>query len=604
MELDSAIQLTGIVVLGISAQWFAWRLRLPAILLLLIAGGLAGPGMELAGYQKLIDPDLLLGDLLIPLVSLSVAVVLFEGGLTLDLGELPHAGKVIVSLLTIGAVTTLVLCTIAAHWILEFSWPLSTLLGAIVMVTGPTVVGPLLRHVKPIGRTGPILKWEGIVIDPAGAMLALLIFEAMVRTSVDTATIDFAGGAVGIVLVGTAAGAISGWASSVALRRFFVPGYLQSPATLGIVLATFTCSNYLYEESGLVAVTVMGILLANWGRDWLVNIREFKESLSVLLISQLFILLSSRLTVAQIASVGWRPALYTLVLIVVVRPLAVWISTLRSGLSTSERIFLAAMAPRGIVAASVASLFALRLVDTDYEGVQQLVPVTFAVIVGTVTIYGLAAPWLSRRLGLSTENPGFLIAGGNLVARTIALALKEQGVDVLVADTSVDHSRDARLAGIPVVYGSVLSDYVESSLQLSNIGRLLALTSNEEVNALATTKFAREFGREQVFQLATETEEQERKQNIAPTLQGRVLFGRDVTFARLQAQFERGDVIKRTTFTDEFGWDDYRNLHGDDALPLFLFPKSGKINPVVADGPITLRPGDAVISLVKQAASR
>ncbi len=168
MELDVAAQLTALLVLGIGAQWLAWRLRLPAILLLLIVGGIAGPGMEWAGYEKIIDPEMLLGDLLIPIVSLFVAVVLFEGGLTLDIAELPHAGKVIGSLLTVGAGITFALGSVAAHWILDFSWPLASLLGAIVMVTGPTVIGPLLRHVKPIGRTGPILKWEGIVIDPAG----------------------------------------------------------------------------------------------------------------------------------------------------------------------------------------------------------------------------------------------------------------------------------------------------------------------------------------------------------------------------------------------------------------------------------------------------
>ncbi len=599
MELDVAAQLTALLVLGIGAQWLAWRLRLPAILLLLVVGGIAGPGMEWAGYEKIIDPEKLLGDLLIPIVSLSVAVVLFEGGLTLDIAELPHAGKVIGSLLTVGAGITFALGTVTAHWILDFSWPLASLLGAIVMVTGPTVIGPLLRHVKPIGRTGPILKWEGIVIDPAGAMLALLIFESMFRRRVEQATVDFVSGIIGILVVGAATGVVSGWVSAVALRRFLVPGYLQSPVTLAIVLATFSFSNYLSAESGLVAVTVMGIVLANLERASLGNVLEFKESLSVLLISQLFILLSSRLTVSQIQSVGWRPALYTLLLIVLVRPLAVWVSTFRSGLSRAERIFLASMAPRGIVAASVASLFALRLAYANYEGARQLVPVTFTVIVGTVTVYGLAAPWISRRMGLSTQNPGFLIAGGNPVARCIALALQEQGIDVLVADKNFDATRDARLLGIPVVFASVLSDYVESKLGLSNIGRLLALTSSEEVNTLATTKYAHVFGREQVFQLATDSEEPARKQKVAPVLQGRVLFGPGVTYSKLAGFVARGNVIKRTTFTEAFGWKDYLALHGEDVLPLFLIAKSGKVNPVVIDGPITVRSGDAVMSLVK-----
>ncbi len=405
-------------------------------------------------------------------------------------------------------------------------------------------------------------------------MLALLIFEPMFRRRAEEATFDLASGIVGILIVGAATGVVSGWVSAIALRRFLVPGYLQSPAILAIVLA-------------------------NLERASLGNVLEFKESLSVLLISQLFILLSSRLSVARIQSVGWRPALYTLILILLVRPLSVWVSTIRSGLSRAERIFLASMAPRGIVAASVASLFALRLANANYEGAKQLVPVTFTVIVGTVTVYGLAAPWISRRMGLSTENPGFLIAGGNAVVRNIALALQDQGIDVLMADKNFDATRQARLAGIPVVFASVLSDYVESKLGLSNVGRLLALTSSEEVNTLAATKYAHVFGREQVFQLATDSEEAARKQKIAPVLQGRVLFGPDVTYSKLAGLVARGNVIKRTNFTEAFGWKDYLALHGDDVLPLFLIAKSGKINPVVIDGPISVRSGDAVMSLVK-----
>ncbi|HEX8199719.1 MAG TPA: cation:proton antiporter, partial [Isosphaeraceae bacterium] len=438
MTENLPVQLASIVVLGVGAQWLAWRLKLPAILLLLLAGFLAGPALEWAGYRRLVDPDRLLGDLLLPVVSLSVAVILFEGGLSLNLAELVHSGGVIRNLVTLGAAVTWGVATVAARVVLGLTWPLATLLGAILVVTGPTVIGPLLRHVKPTGRTGPILRWEGIVIDPIGAMLAVLVFEAIPQPKLPSVLAVLLAGSLKTVLIGGGIGLAGALAVVLFLRRYWIPDFLQNPVTLMTVVAAFTASNALRPESGLFAVTAMGIILANQGHVTVKPIAEFKESLTILLVSALFIVLASRLTIGQIASVGPRSVLFTLVLMLVARPAAVAVSTIGSGLSWGERAFLAAMAPRGIVAASVAAVFALRLRASGVEGADRLVPATFAVIVGTVGVYGLAATRVARRLGLSPSHPGFLIAGANPVARAIGEALRAEGLPLLLVDTRAE----------------------------------------------------------------------------------------------------------------------------------------------------------------------
>jgi NhaP-type Na+/H+ or K+/H+ antiporter len=593
------VQLASFLILGIGAQWLAWRLRLPAILLLLFAGFAAGPLMQWLGYPKLVDPDALFGKLLVPIVSLSVAVVLFEGGLSLNFSELAQAGGVIRNLVSIGAVVSWIVCAIAAHGILGMAWPLAILIGAVLLVTGPTVIGPLLRHVRPIGQAGPILKWEGIVIDPIGAMLTVLVFEAISQESVKEATESIVLGMLKIVLVGGVVGAAAARVLTVGFRRFLVPDYLQNPITLTLVIAAFTAANLITPESGLIAVTTMGILLGNQQQVAVAHIAEFKENLAVLLISGLFILLASRLTIDQIQSTGPRAVAFTLVLIFVGRPLCVALSTIRSGLSWRERLFLAWMAPRGIVAASVAALFALRLREANYPGSETLVPVTFTVIVGTVMVYGLTASWLSRWLQLSSPNPGVLIAGANPVAREIAAALRAADQSVMLIDSRFDLVHEARLAGLPVLFGSVLSQFVQEQIELTGIGRLLALTPNEEANSLAAMKFSRIFGRQQVFQLAPDRGEQGRKQKVAPELQGRALFGSGVTYEDLAARLDSGEVLKRTAFTDNFTYADFRALYGESALPLFRSGESGHLEPIVDGEELAPKSGQVLISLVK-----
>jgi hypothetical protein len=328
------------------------------------------------------------------------------------------------------------------------------------------------------------------------------------------------------------------------------------------------------------------------------HILEFKETLSTLLVSALFIVLAARLTLAQISALGFNSLAFVLTLVILARPLAVLLSTVGSGLKWNERGFLAWMAPRGIVAASVASVFALRLRQAGYSGAEQLVPATFATIVGTVLLYGLSASWVGRRLGMSGNISGFLIVGANPVAQAVGESLLREGHPVLLVDSNPAPVRVSRMSGLPVLYASILSQFVVDRLDLSGIGHLLALTANEELNSLATLRFARHFGRDHVYQLAPDTGGEGRKEKVAAELHGRVLFAAGLTYEDLAARFEQGGTIKRTPLTETFTFTDFQALYGENALPLFIIDGLGRIQPVSTDLATPPAPGQIVISLV------
>ncbi|MCH6551717.1 MAG: cation:proton antiporter, partial [Planctomycetes bacterium] len=377
------LALAAVIVLGVGAQWLAWRLRIASILLLLLVGFFAGPvSGELLG-SPIVDPDALLGDLLLPFVSLAVALILYEGGLTLRFAELGKDAGVVWRLVTLGAGLTGVLCGLAAWAVLGLSPPLAVLLGAVLVVTGPTVIVPLLNQIRPGGRVGAILRWEGIVIDPVGAMLAVLVFEVIVLGDPQGAAGHVVEGLLRTLAVGGGFGIAAGLGLAVILRYFWVPGNLENAVSLMFVVGVYTVAHAVQPESGLLAAVVMGVTLANQRLVDVRHIVEFKENLRVLLISSLFILLAARLEINDLLDIGWGGLLFVVILIVI-RPLAVGLSTLGCGLSWKELAFISVMAPRGIVAAAVASVFALRLAEQGHEEASLLVPLTFLTIIGTV----------------------------------------------------------------------------------------------------------------------------------------------------------------------------------------------------------------------------
>jgi NhaP-type Na+/H+ or K+/H+ antiporter len=589
------IGLASVVILGIASQWLAWRLQLPSILLLLLAGFLAGP---VTGF---LNADDLLGDLLFPLVSISVALILFEGGLTLRISEYLEVRRAVRNLVTVGALVTWVIAGAAAALILGLDLPLAILLGAILVVTGPTVIGPLLRHVRPHPRVGSVAKWEGIMIDPIGATLAVLVFEAILAGGIQEATGLAVVGFLSTLVVGVAIGVIGAALMVVLLRRYWIPDFLQNPVTLMFVVAVFAASNLLVEESGLLTVTVMGLVLAN--QRWVAvrHIIEFKENLRVLLISSLFILLASRLELAQLTKLDLKSVAFVLVLVFLARPAAVFLSTHRSRLSWKEQVFLCWMAPRGIVAAAVASIFSLRLVDLGYRQAEQLVALTFLIIVVTVALYGLTAKRLAIWLGLSQPHPqGFLLVGSHTWARQIGKVLVSEGISVIVVDTNRTNIGLARMDGLNTYYGSILSEYAHHEMQLEGIGRLLALTANDEANALACLQWTEVFGRAEVFQLPPEKLTEHKGKEAPKHLMGRQLFSEEATYQYMTSFSESGGIVKATKLTEEFGLQDLAQVYPGGVLPLFALAQDRGIEVFTTNWSPDLRPGDTLICLVKE----
>jgi len=555
----------------------------------------AGP---VTGY---LDPDALFGSLLSPVISLSVAVILFEGGLSLSIRELREIGGIVRNLVTLGVLITWIIAGGTAYLILGLDVPLALLFGAILVVTGPTVIVPLLRHIRPEERVGNAMKWEGILNDPIGAILAVLVFEAILAGSF-TGRLDFA--AVGKFLssvgVGTLCGIIGAALFVLLLYFHWVPDFLQNAFSLMMVVATFTLSNSFKAESGLLAVTVMGIAMANQKRYPVQHIIEFKENLRVLIIAGLFIVLGARLKVSDLEAIGPATFLFFAILVFVARPLAVEASTVGSKLKKQEKLFLMWMAPRGIVAAAVASIFAARLVESGYAQAALLVPYTFFVIIGTVALYGLTAFPVARGLGVAEGSPqGVLIVGAHSWAREMAKALKAEGFRAVLVDSNWANVRETRMAGLPAYYGGIVSESVLDEIDLYGVGRLLALTPNDEANALAAVHFGDVFGRKEVYQLTPVRGESGDRKTLSPKhLSGRFLFTKECTYSHLSQKFGEGYSLKATSLTDKFDYAAFRSRYGAASTPLFVVDTAGNLQVFAQDTQRKPRSGQTLISLI------
>lgn len=582
------VQLAAVAIFGIGAQWLAWRLRLPSILLLLLFGFLLGPVLGI------IHPDELLGEALFPIVSLAVGVILFEGGLTLKLKELPVSGPVIGRLITVGAVATWIVATLAARFVIGLQWPMAILVGAVLIVTGPTVVGPLLRQIRPKGRAGAILKWEGILIDPVGAVLAVLVFESIRLGEVGNVPVFILLGVLRSLAIGLFFGFLGAGTLITLLRRYLVPDHLQNSVTLLLMFMMFALSDLLAPEGGLLAVTVMGVVMANQSWVPIRHIVEFKENLQILLVGLLFILLAGRINISDLLLIGWGAVIFVVILIVIARPLSVLLSTWGSPLNRSERLFLMWMAPRGIVAASVASVFAFQLSAAGLEGAELLVPIVFLVIVITVIFYGLTAGPVARRLGLAEHEPqGVLFVGASLFSRELAEQLEKHGIRALLLDSNYRSVAESRLAGLQAHHGNALLEDTLEGVDLGGIGRMVAMTSNDEVNTLAVLRYPEIFGRSEVYQLPSAGGE---SYKTPSHLRGRILFGTQTTYDFLEEQIAGGASVKGTPLTNSFTYEEYL-AENQGAIPLGLIMPGNRLTLFTADIQPHPRPGQTILSL-------
>ncbi len=584
-----ALSLAGIALISLLAQWLAWSVRVPAILFLLLSGLLLGP------VTGLLDPDQLLGDLLFPLVSLSVAIILFEGALTLHLTELKGIGKVVRNLCSTGMVTSFAVIGAASYFLLGLDWRVAMVLGAVLVVTGPTVIAPMLNVIRPVREVDKILRWEGIVIDPIGALFAVLVFEAV--------RLGSQGNLVGHTLlalaktvgVGSLIGVGAGWLTTLLIRKDWLPVSLHKFGVLALVLVTFTLSDWLSHESGLLAVTVFGIWLANQEGLDLEEVLAFKEDLAVILISSLFILLAARLDLTQLWQLG--PMVLALLCVVqfVARPLCILVSTRGSDLPWRARALLAWIAPRGIVAAAVSASFAISMHEAGIEDADKLVPLVFAVIIFTVVLQSLTATPLARLLDMRQSAPNvWLLIGANSVARAIGKALADQGIPVQLSDPAWEHCKLARMSGLPCYFGNPQSEHAERHLPLTSISTVLALSPSRHNNALGVLHFAHLYGEEKVHSLRSSEQHGKANRESATFRARQNLFGADINFARLSGLLSRGGQIKATRLSDTFDWDQYQEAN-PGAIPLFVL--DAKARPRVVTGPVTPLPGEQLIAL-------
>lgn len=593
MSEHHLLGLAAILIVGIIARWIAWQLHLPSILLLLICGIVAGP---VTGFLR---PDELFGELLLPIVSLSVGIILFEGGLSLSIRDLREVRDVVRNLVTLGVLVTWVLTAAAVHWIVGFEWILAILLGAILVVTGPTVIIPLLRHVRPSGQVRTIVKWEGILNDPIGALLAVLVYEAILAGGFTGQAEEAASLFFSSILIGCLVGVAFAVLMLLLLKFYLLPDFLQNAFSLTMVVSAFTVSNYFRAESGLLATTVMGIALANQRVSAVKHIVEFKENLRVLIISSLFIILAAKLDLSDLLAISVPGFFFLLVLLFVIRPAAVWVSCLGSKVKRPERIFLAWMAPRGIVAAAVSSIFAVRLVEAGYEDAGKFIPLAFFVIIGTVGVYGLSAFTVAKRLNLAEPEPqGVLLVGAQSWARRIALALKDAGFAVALVDSNRAHISAARLEGLKAHYGEILSEHVLDEIDMYGVGKLLAVTPHEEANSLAALHFSEIFGRKEVYQLAPDPGDLGPRRSVsAHHLSGRLAFSTSLGHGGLEELFRGGAELKSTRLSDRFDYAAFQARY-DQVLPLFRISKAGSLSVVTGDAMTQPRPGETVLALV------
>ena len=596
MNEEKLIELASIVVIGIGSQWLAWKLRFPSILFFLVLGFVAGPVL------KFIHPDGLLGDLLFPIVSISVALILFEGGLTLRLGELKDVGRVVITLIILGAAITWVISSTAAYYILNLDISVSILLGAILVVTGPTVIGPLLSHIRPIKRVGRILKWEGILIDPVGAILAVLVFEVILAGEISAAgTVVFLG-ILKTILIGGVIGFGMAQLLIQLLRKFLIPDFLQESVAFVMVIGAFVFSNVLQPESGLLTVTLMGLFMDNQKLVSIKHIIEFKENLRVIIISSIFILLAARLQLSDFENFNLSTVLFLVVLIFIARPVSVFLSTIGSKLNWRERTFVSWMAPRGIVAAAVSSVFAFKLSESGIEGSEILVPITFLVIVVTVTVYGLTSYPIAKLLKVVQSKPqGILFVGAHSWARSMAKVIKEKGFNVIMVDTNRSNIKEARLEGLPAYLGTILSEHIADELDLDGIGRLMALTPNDEANSLASLHLSEAFERGEMYQLPPLSEKSGRELEFsAKHLRARFLFGEGVNYYHLNSLFQSGWKLKSTKISDSFKYEDMKKHYQENLIPFFLIDENDNLFVSTMENPVEPESGDLIIALIKE----
>lgn len=592
MDIFFSVSLIGFA--GIGAQWLAWRYNLPAIVLMAIAGLALGPVLGV------LRPEATFGELYQPIISLAVGIILFEGGLQLKFDELREVGKGVRRLVFPGVLISWVLAFLAAWQIANLSVPTALLFSGIMVVTGPTVIMPLLRQAKLSSRPATLLRWEGIVNDPIGALLAVVVYEIFHLSAP-------AGGAlspfqiIGSLFLGavisTVLGVLAGMAIAHLFRRGHVPEFLKTPVLLSAVIICFTFANAFQEEGGLLAVTAMGIFLANAKLPSINQLRQFKENIAVLFVSGVFVILTANLSMDVLFSLRWSDLLFVAVMLLAVRPLSVLLSLFGTNTAMNERALISWIAPRGIVAVAVSGLFAAKLVEIGIEDGAKMVPLAFAMVFATVLAHGFSIAPLAQALGLAKKGrPGVLIVGGSPWSTALACKLKDMTFPVLITDSSYRALRTARHAGLETFWGEILSEVSEHHVETTGYSTLLAVGANESHNALVCTDLAHEMDRARSFQLSSRKPGEDRR-TLSYALQGRQLLSKPMALEDLMRRHYAGWDFQLTRLSDEYPPEVFLESIGEDSLITAVERDEQLLFNSVGE-PLTLRAGDRVLTYV------
>jgi len=583
LSTDAILTGLGLVIaLALGCQLLAGRLRLPAIVLLLPVGFVAGIVTED------VHPDQLLGALFQPLVSLGVGLILFEAGLRLRLHELRDGiHGVVARLISIGTIVTLAAITVSVKLLFGLDWGVAVVLGAILVVSGPTVVLPLLAFVRPTDRARSVLKWEGTLIDPIGALLGVLAFHA-VQAGAGTGAAFEPGGLALSLLTGLAVGAVGAGILWLLLEHLERSAPKQTVlAAIMVVVAALVAADLVREDSGFVATVTMGMVLANQRRLDVSRVLEFQEFVVTMVIAMLFVLISASVTPSQVSAVLPEGLALIAVMVLVIRPLVVVLATARSRLTARERAFIAWMAPRGIVAAATASAFGLQLSQAGVDGAGRILPIAFVVIFGTVVLYGLTAAPVARLLGIAGAGaPVVLVVGGHAWARAIARALKAAGLGVRLWTGNPEEQAAAREDGLDAGKARLGVDLESRETELEEVSQALLLTESDDFNALAAFELRAELGKHSVYRLAPGPD----TLDLVPAYaEGGILFGAELTFAELTRRVDAGArIVARPSEGSD---------RDDETTPLFVVDSDGSLEVVVAGTAPSLSPGDTVICL-------
>lgn len=578
-----------VVLIGVGSQWVAWRTRMPAIVVMAIAGLLVGP---IFGF---INPQQSMGELYGPIITFAVAIILFEGSLNLDFKEIKGFGRPVARIVTFGAFIAWIAGSLAAHYIAGLSWEVAFIIGGLFIVTGPTVILPLLRQARLKPRAAAILKWEGIVVDPFGALLAVFAFE-VIKFINDEVTVK----TISLFVVASAFAVFLGWGTSRVLGNAFekgkVPEYLKAPVLFGLVLFVFVFSDAIMHETGLLAVTAMGMTMANMSLTTLQDIRHFKENISVLLISGIFVMLTASLNpIILIEILNPKVIAFVLAMLFIVRPFSIWVSTIGTELTVKEKTLIGWIAPRGIVALTVSGYLASILLETGYKDAELLTALTFALVFSTVVMHGFSISWLAKKLNLTTpEESGVVLIGSSLFVAQLAKSIQEAGHKVLIVEDSWGSLSNARKLGIPTYMGDFLSEHTSYHLDLTPYRYILAMTKTDSYNSHVCADFTPDLGRDLLFQTSTHKRGVGHQFSLTT---GQILFTPNMSINELEERVVSGHVFRKTLLTKQYSYTQYLRERDNQSVLLYIMRVNGDMEFYTTEKELQAHTGDTIVAL-------